>query len=120
MDWVAAKGPPVDVSLATDEVHRGIYAAPLFVSARCCGPRPPRRLPHAKHATRERSSLVLLDLYLAPLEGDKHANQGFGHLQPGFRQKPEVVDCWGLNWLDRPPNPIKQVEGFALHLFGGV
>jgi hypothetical protein len=41
--------------------------------------------------------------------GDGHANQGSGHLQPGFRE-PKILHLWGLNGPDRPP----------LHLFGRV
>ncbi len=52
--------------------------------------------------------------------GDGHANQGSGLLQPGFRPEPEIVYIWGLNRPDRPPNPFKKVEGFALHLFERV
>ncbi len=52
--------------------------------------------------------------------GDGHANQGSGHLQPGFRPEPKIVYFWGLNGPDRLPNPSKKVEGEALHLFGGV
>ena len=28
-------------------------------------------------------------------EGDGHANQGSGHLQPGFRPEPKIVYLWG-------------------------
>jgi hypothetical protein len=54
------------------------------------------------------------------LKDDGHANQGSGHLQPGFRLEPEIVYIWGLNGTDRPTNPSKQLEGQALHLFGAV
>ncbi len=43
--------------------------------------------------------------------GDGHANQGSGHLQPGFRPEPKIVYIWGLIGPDRPPNPAKKVEG---------
>ncbi len=52
-------------------------------------------------------------------EGDRHSNQGFGHLQPGFRLEPEIVDIWGLKGPHRLPDPNKKVEGFALHLLEG-
>ncbi len=37
--------------------------------------------------------------------GDGHANQGSGHVQPGFRPEPEIVYIWGLSGRDRLPNP---------------
>ncbi len=52
--------------------------------------------------------------------GDGHNDQGSGHLQPWFRPKPKIVYIWGLNGPERPPNPSKKVEGFALHLVGGI
>ncbi len=53
-------------------------------------------------------------------EGDGHANQGSGHLQPGVRSEPKLVYIWGLHGPDRRQNPSKNVEGEALHLFQGV
>ena len=46
----------------------------------------------------------------AVLFGDGHANQGSGHLQPGFRPEPKIVYIWGLNGPDRPRSPCEKVE----------
>ncbi len=48
--------------------------------------------------------------------GDRRANQGSGHLQAGFKPKPEIVYILVLNGPDRPPQTSKQVEDEALHL----
>ncbi len=47
-----------------------------------------------------------LNLFGKP-KGDRRANQGLGHLQPGFRPDPEIVYIWGLNGPDRLPKPSK-------------
>ena len=54
----------------------------------------------------------------APDQGDGNANQGPGHLQPGFRPEPKIVYIWGLSGPDRPPNPSKKVGGLAPHMWG--
>jgi hypothetical protein len=44
------------------------------------------------------------------LRGGRRANKGFGHRQPGFRPKPEIVDFCNLNGPNRPPSPSRKVE----------
>ncbi len=53
-------------------------------------------------------------------QGDGHANQGSGRLQPGFRPEPKIVYISGLNGHDRPPDPSKKLEDVALHHFWRV
>ncbi len=36
------------------------------------------------------------------------------------KPEPEIVDLWGPNGPDLPPNPSEKVEGKALHFFGKV